>query len=383
MMARWKTRWWQRALKLARVAALVTMSVLLISPLRNALLFPVFPTAWRSHPFHRIVRMLMDNQHFPISQPFQNLTGDTPSVTVDLNDVNKFVSKEAPYAEFEHHLSLLRAQAERGEGGDKLEEELALLESFQPSSMDMTERAQLLFTLDVFVRACRQHGLTFFLFEGTLLGAHRHQGLIPWDDDIDLAMNASQWRLAHRVLSSIPGFTLYAPSDSQWKFYLSSLPPFHDKPFRWPNLDLFFFSQQGEYVWSLTWGTKNKLITHVQYVLPLSSMLWEGLMLPVPACTRRLLESSFGDIDNTCVTPVYVHKSNKERFSFQTNALDCSRLHKYYPFVFRTSKPDGKGIVSDGVVVSGSGGETVETLKVGSKVIRKLTVDSVPSICNE
>ena len=78
--------------------------------------------------------------------------------------------------------------------------------------------------LQEFDRVCRALHIPYVLFAGTLLGAVRHQGFIPWDDDLDVLMLRADYdRLlaeASTVLNT-DDFYLQKEFSEHWPMFFS------------------------------------------------------------------------------------------------------------------------------------------------------------------
>lgn len=54
-------------------------------------------------------------------------------------------------------------------------------------------QGKILETMKYIDQLCRAHGIEYYIMGGTALGAVRHGGFIPWDDDLDIFMTPSQY----------------------------------------------------------------------------------------------------------------------------------------------------------------------------------------------
>lgn len=68
----------------------------------------------------------------------------------------------------------------------------------------------LLSSLVAFDSFCKKHAIHYSLCGGTLIGAIRHQGFIPWDDDIDVMMTRQEYDKLTKIWLQYPkeGYTL-------------------------------------------------------------------------------------------------------------------------------------------------------------------------------
>lgn len=80
-------------------------------------------------------------------------------------------------------------------------DQAALRARFNPDGSQL--RRQQLRMLDILLevdRICKKHHIPYWLSSGTLIGAARHQGFIPWDDDLDIEMLWPDYKRLMKIL---------------------------------------------------------------------------------------------------------------------------------------------------------------------------------------
>lgn len=89
-------------------------------------------------------------------------------------------------------------------------------EIYSPEQVKKIQEIELR-NLHELIRVCDLIGVKFFLYGGSLIGAVRHKGFVPWDDDLDIAMSRGDYMK----------FVRQAPALLSEEYYLQT--PYTDK----------------------------------------------------------------------------------------------------------------------------------------------------------
>ncbi|KAH9515090.1 hypothetical protein Btru_019170 [Bulinus truncatus] len=192
------------------------------------------------------------------------------------------------------------------------------------------EKNDLLYTLDVMAEALDTYGLSYFLVDGTLLGLVRSRGILPWDDDIDVALNGSLWAQIKNVLCCVKGFTLVPKDFMHWKFFMSNGTIIRNSPeHNFPFVDLFLYTEDEEFIWSLTRYNLRNLLFRKTEVFPLARAMFDGKLYPVPRLAEHIVRTQFLDL-NVCVSPSMFHKYNLALNDKNIARVRCDVLKPMY-----------------------------------------------------
>ena len=95
----------------------------------------------------------------------------------------------------------------------------------EPSDMRKAHQAVLMELWHVVDAICRKNGIPYMLFAGSALGAVRHGGIIPWDDDLDVVMLRPDYdRFLEAARQELPDpYFLQAEFSAHWPMFFSKI----------------------------------------------------------------------------------------------------------------------------------------------------------------
>ena len=175
--------------------------------------------------------------------------------------------------------------------------------------------------LKEFDKICRDHNLKYWCVGGTLIGAVRHKGWIPYDADIDVAMVESDYKILQKVIQKNLSKDYWFQDKTTDKYYNShtgKIRYLHAQYCDWKDkswhnglqVDIFVFEENlldphmtcGQYI-------HNKNI-----IFPLKTLEFENILVYVPNNYKKFLIDCFNAPPP--ILPIYLQYPHESRISF-------------------------------------------------------------------
>ena len=161
--------------------------------------------------------------------------------------------------------------------------------------------------LKILDHVCTSQGISYWMTAGTLIGALRHRGMIPWDCDIDVAMTSVDYQAFCRVADQLPPDIFFQNPHTDPPFRCPIMAKLRDRysnytewqsknrDARWHNglqVDIIFYDR----------NALDQLVNPFRQtaydrseIFPLERIEFEGALLLAPRDPDRYIRRRYGD----------------------------------------------------------------------------------------
>jgi hypothetical protein len=206
------------------------------------------------------------------------------------------------------------------------------------------QRAELMELMSYFVWLLAQPApLHYMLAYGSLVGALVFEGIIPWDDDIDLfCLQQDYAAIKERCLASgklgwidLP-YGTQGGVDGYSKVWFKGARRYHqwDSPWGWPFLDLFWLGETAEgQLQNISWEQTFPR----EAILPVRLERFEGQRLACPGQAERVVRQIYPDALTHGIPPIYDHFQEQDIFvELRFERVPLEQLIPTYPVLSQT-----------------------------------------------
>jgi phosphorylcholine metabolism protein LicD len=193
---------------------------------------------------------------------------------------------------------------------EKIEDERIEDEKVEPDlrdqGKDWLEKTHLVLKrmIHIFHKICEKHEIPYFAIGGTLLGAYRHKGFIPWDADADMGMMMNDYmKFKEIVEKELPKDIFFQncetdPYRDKCNIGLVKLRDRYScycehhkqKEHQGIQLDIFLYTWKGKYTLrNLGWPEK----VPYKMIFPVKKMIFEDIEICVPNKTKEFLNVEY------------------------------------------------------------------------------------------